>query len=91
MEDQMIEYNTDAEHPTPEQLLIRQAVDEGLTTKQKIIWEMYNYDKMTLREIADALEVHFTTIDEHIRMAEKKIVKWCSEHLEVYKTLKGDK
>jgi len=83
------EYNSSAEHPTPEQMLMRQAV-KALTPKQKKVWEMHNYDRLTQDQIATKLGVSQSTIAEHIRAIEKRIAKWCKANMGAYELLKDD-
>lgn len=77
------------EHPTPEQLLLRMAVDKALMNKQKKVWEMYNYDRLTHAEIAKKLKVTPSAITQQIKTIEKQLAKWISLHSEVYNTLKN--
>ena len=83
------EYDPGTEHPTPEQMLIRQAA-KYLTPKQKKVWEMHNYDRLTQDQIATKLGVSQSTIAEHIRAIEKRIAKWCKANMGTYLLLKHD-
>ncbi len=83
------EYNTDSEHPTPEQLLIRQAV-KFLTPKQKIVWELSNYDKLTQDDIAVKLSISQAAVSKHLSAIEKRIAKWVKSNMGAYNLLKSD-
>jgi predicted DNA-binding protein YlxM (UPF0122 family) len=76
-----------SEHPTPEQLLLRMAVDKALMNKQKKVWELYNYDRLTHAEIARKLKVTPSAVTQQIKTIEKQLTKWIQEHKEVYKVL----
>jgi DNA-directed RNA polymerase specialized sigma24 family protein len=83
------EYDPGREHPTPEQLLIREAA-KWLTTKQKRVWELHNYDKFTQDEIAKKLGVTQQAIQESVKAIEKRIAKWVKGNLGAYELLKAD-
>lgn len=83
------EYDPDSEHPTPEQLLVRQAV-KYLTAKQRAVWEYYNYDKLTQDEIAEKLGVTQQAVTKHIQACEKRIAKYCRDNMGAYQLLKGE-
>lgn len=83
------EYDVNSEHPTPEQLLVREAV-RFLTPKQRKVWEFYNYDKLTQDEIANKLNIAQPVVARHIKACEKRIAKWCQSNMGAYKLLKGD-
>ena len=83
------EYDISREQPTPEQLLVREAV-KYLTPKQRAVWEYYNYDRFTHDEIASKLRITQQAVQQRIAGAEKKIVKWVQSNLGTYKLLKGD-
>jgi RNA polymerase sigma factor (sigma-70 family) len=85
----MTEYNKDNEHPTPEQMLLRQAI-KYLTPKQKVIWEYHNYDRLTQDEIASKLKMTQQGVEGHIRRIEKRIAKYCKDNLGAYELLKSD-
>lgn len=79
--------NKGQEHPTPEQLMIRQAI-KLLTPKQQEVWEMWNFDRMTQDEIAERLGITRDAVKMRISGIEKKIVKYCRQRQEVYELLK---
>lgn len=74
-------------HPTPEQLLIREAV-KYLTPKQRKVWEYSNYDKLTQDEIAKKLKITQQAVTKHLQAIEKRIKKWCKSNMTAYKLLK---
>ena len=76
-------------HPSPEQLLIREAA-KYLTVKQKRVWELWNFDKLTQDEIATKLKVSQPMIAQHIAAIERRIARWCKANLGAYKLLKSD-
>lgn len=87
--DDLPEYDTSGnEHPTPEQLLFRMAVEKALLNDQRKIWEYYNYDRLTTVQIAKKMKVSKQAVSERIKTIEKQLVKWVKEHLEVYEALK---
>ena len=83
------EYDSSSEHPTPEQLLVREAV-KFLTPKQKKVWELYNYDRLTQDEIAKKLGVRQQTIQESIKGIEHRIAKWVKSNMGAYNLLKKE-
>ncbi len=80
-------YDETKEHPTPEQLLVREAT-KALTLKQRRIWDMHNYDKLTQDAIAKKLHISQQTVQEHIKACERRITKWCKDNIGAYKLLK---
>ncbi len=64
-------------HPSPEQLLLREAL-KRFTPKQKKIWEFHNYDRLTQDEIALKMKTSRQVIARHIKACEKKITKYVS-------------
>ena len=78
-----------AEYPTLEEVMIRQAVKK-LTEKQQLIWELYNYDRLTQDEMAEKLGVSRETVKSHVRSIERKIRRFCDEHKTVYAFLKEE-
>ena len=83
------EYDKSSEHPTPEMLLIREAV-KYLTPKQRAVWEYHAYDKLTQDEIAKKLKISQQMVTQHIQAAEKRIAKWCKSNMGAYNLLKQD-
>ncbi len=78
-----------AKHPTPEVLLIREAI-KYLTPKQRKVWEYHAYDKLTQDEIAHKLKIGQPRVAKHIQAAEKRITKWCKSNMGAYELLKSD-
>ena len=79
-------YDEACEHPTTEQLFIQMAV-KHLTRKQKKVWELHQYDRLTQDEIATKLGKKRTTVLTQIHQAERRIKKWCLAHMETYRVL----
>lgn len=77
------------EHPTPEQLLIRQAI-KYLTPKQKQVWELHNYDRLTQDEIAKKLNMKQPNVTISLKAIEKRIAKFVQHNLGAYELLKRD-
>ena len=75
-------------YPTAEEALFRMAIDRVLTNEQKKVWEYWNYDKLTQKEIAKKLNSEQSLIAKKIRTIEKQISNWCVEHMEIYKLLR---
>jgi len=69
--------------------LMREAVNKALMLRQRKIWEMYNYDRLTHEEIAKKLGVTRSAITQQIKVIENRITKWVKKHSEVYNTLSG--
>jgi len=83
------EYDPNSEHPTVEQMFIRQAI-KYLTAKQRAIWEYHNYDRLTQDEIAEKLHISQQAVQAHIHRIEKRIAKWCKSNMGAYKLLKTE-
>lgn len=84
------EYDSEGDaHPTPQQLLLRMAVDKALNPKQKRIWEYYNYDRLTTVEIGKLVGLDQSTISRNIKVIEKKLSRWCLDHKEFIKTMEA--
>lgn len=83
------EYDKSSEHPTPEMLLIREAV-KYLTPKQRAVWEYHSYDKLTQDEIAKKLKISQQMVAQHVAAAERRIAKWCKSNMGAYELLKSD-
>lgn len=81
------DYDPESEHPSPEELLIREAV-KWLTPKQRAVWEYYTYDRFTQDEIAQKLGKKRTTIETQIKQCETRIAKWCRSNMIAYNLLK---
>jgi RNA polymerase sigma factor (sigma-70 family) len=82
-------YDESREHPTPEQLLVREAT-KYLTPKQKRVWALYNFDRLTQEEIGAKLGISQQMVTQHIQAIEKRIAKWVSSNMGAYKLLKGE-
>ena len=82
------EYDSGSEHPSPEQMMIRNAV-KYLTPKQRKVWQLHNYDRLTQDEIGAKLGISHQTVAEHIKACEARITKWCNSNPILYKMLKG--
>lgn len=80
-------YDEACEHPTTAELFIAMAV-KHLTKKQKQVWELHQYDRLTQDEIATKLHKARTTIETQIHQCETRIKKWCLGHMETYELLK---
>lgn len=76
-------------HPSPELLLIREAV-KRLTKKQQYVWNLWNFDKLTQDEIAPKLNISQQAVSKRIKTIEKRISKWVKSNLGAYKLLKGE-
>lgn len=76
-------------HPTPEQLLIREAA-KCLTTKQKTVWELYNFDRYTQDEIAKKLGISQPVVAKHIKSIENRIKRWVKGNLAAYNLIKRE-
>ncbi len=83
------DYDKASEHPTPEMLLIREAV-KHLTPKQRKVWDYHSYDKLTQDEIGLKLKISQQMVTKHIKAAEKRITKWCKSNMGAYELLKTD-
>lgn len=81
--------NNGDKHPTPEVLLIREAV-KYLTKKQRQVWEYHAYDKLTQDEIAKKLKISQPMVAQHVAAAERRIAKWCKSNMGAYELLKSD-
>ncbi len=79
----------DNEHPRPEEIMVRQAV-RYLTPKQRKVWHLYNYDRLTQDEIATKLGKKRTTIETQIRQCEARIVRWCKSNMAAYNLIKQE-
>jgi|ERR1019366_2231838 DNA-directed RNA polymerase specialized sigma24 family protein len=83
------EYDVDSEHPSPEHLLIREAV-KALTLQQRRVWDMHNFDRLTQEEIGKKLGISHQGVAKHIKACETRITKWCNANMGAYKLLKHD-
>ena len=83
------EYDENREHPSVEEMFIRQAV-KYLTPKQRAVWEYHNYDRLTQDEIAEKLHISQPVVAKHIKAIEKRIAKWCKSNEGAYKMLKAE-
>lgn len=76
-------------HPSPEQSLLREAV-KRLTPKQRRIWDLHNFDRLTQEEIGKRLKITHQMVAKHIKACEKKITKWIKSNMGAYELLKHD-
>lgn len=81
------EYDTGSEHPTVEQLFIREA-SKHLTPKQRAIWEYHNYDRLSQDDIALKVGISQQAVSKTIRACEERIKKWCDYNNSVYNVIK---
>lgn len=81
------EYDSNKEHPTPEQVILREAT-KYLTREQRAIWEYHNYDQLTHEQIAEKLGVSHQNITKRIKVIEKKITKWVQSNMTAYNLIK---
>ena len=75
------------QHPTPEQLLVRMALEQ-LTPRQKQIWSLYNYDKLTQEEIATKLHIRRQVVQKTVNQITNKVKKFCKLNRGAYMLLK---
>jgi RNA polymerase sigma factor (sigma-70 family) len=85
----MKEYDSACEHPTIEQMFMRQAV-KYLTPKQKQVWELHNFDRLTQDEIGTKLGISHQAVCKHIRACEARITKYCRDNQGAYEVLKAE-
>lgn len=76
-------------HPSPEQLLVREAA-KHLTPKQKQVWELYNFDRLTQDEIGARLGITHQGVAKHIKAIEKRIKKWVAGNMAAYNLIKNE-
>lgn len=76
-------------HPTPEQLLVREAV-KYLTPRQKLVWTLYNYDRLTQDEIGTKLGITHQGVAKHIKAIERRIKKWVKGNMAAYNLIKAE-
>lgn len=62
--------------PSGEQILLDEAL-KLLTTKQRIIWDLYYKQEHTEEEIADQIGIAHQTVSKQLNAALKKIVTYC--------------
>jgi DNA-directed RNA polymerase specialized sigma24 family protein len=77
------------QHPTPEQLLVREAA-KYLTPRQKRVWALYNYDKLTQDEIGAELGISHQGVAKHIKAIEARIKKWVKGNMAAYNLIKAE-
>jgi DNA-directed RNA polymerase specialized sigma subunit len=91
MDDNIPEIDNGGEkHPSPEQLILREAVSKALMNKQQHVWEMYNYDRLTHAEIAKKLKVNTSSVTRQIKTIEKQLKKWIKKYNRVYEVLRKE-
>lgn len=81
------DFNIDAKHPTIQQTMFKMAL-ESLTVKQKRLWDMYAYDRLTQEEIAGKLGIKQQTVEQSIKRVETKIAKYVRHNRAAYMLLK---
>jgi DNA-directed RNA polymerase specialized sigma24 family protein len=81
------EYDNSREHPTVEQLFIKEAA-KHLTPRQKILWDYHNLDKLSQDEIAIKMGITQQAVSKHIRAIGDRIKKWCDYNQSVYQVIK---
>lgn len=80
-------YDNSSEHPTPEQLLVREAL-KTLTPKQTKVWQWFAYDRLTHKEIALNLGISRQAVTQMIEKIEYKVQKFCRQNRGAYMLLK---
>lgn len=83
------EYDSHRENPTTEELFIREAL-KHLSKEQRVIWELYAYDKLTQDEIAKKLGKAQSSIARRITTIEKQVAKWVKNNMGAYELLKKE-
>jgi DNA-directed RNA polymerase specialized sigma24 family protein len=81
------EYDERSEHPSVEQLLLREAI-RALTAKQRMAWEYHIYEKLTLDDIGLKMSISHQAVSGHIKAAEKRIKTFCKACGPAYKLLR---
>lgn len=84
------EYDSDREQPSPEQLLMKLAI-ERLNPKQRQIWDWYAYDQKSQEEIGQLLGIKQQAVQQRINVIENKIKKFVEQNLGSYMLLRLDK
>jgi len=79
---------TDHRYPTAEESMLRLALERTLSPKQKKMWEMWNFDKLTQPEIAKKLRMSQQAVSQQIKTIEKQAQKWIMSHQQLYGILK---
>lgn len=85
----MRSYDEKREHPTPEQVIIREAI-RRLTPKQRLIWEYYTYDQLTQDEIAVKLKISQPVVAKHIKACERSVIKYCKTNMTAYHLIRSE-
>jgi RNA polymerase sigma factor (sigma-70 family) len=73
--------------PNVEEMMIRMALEE-LTPRQRVIWELYNFDRFTQEEIAKKFGVRLRTIESTLTKITLKVAKWCKLNRGAYMLMK---
>jgi predicted DNA-binding protein YlxM (UPF0122 family) len=79
--------NLMSKQPKAEEILFRMAIDH-LTERQRKIWEMWNYDRLTQDEMALKLKIRRQSVAESISKIEDKIKKFVTINKGAYILLK---
>ena len=67
--------------PTPEQTLFRMAIERALSPLQSKIWEYWNYDRLTQKEISRRLRLGSASNAAHrIKTIERALERYCNAH-----------
>lgn len=82
-------YDENSECPSAEQAMLRQAA-RHLTSKQRQVWDLYNYDKLTQDEIGVKLGITHQGVAKHIKAIEKRVAKWCKSNMAAYNLIKQE-
>lgn len=83
------QYDSSKEHPKPEEMLLRQAI-KFLTPKQRMVWEYWNYDRLTQDAIAKKMKISQPMVVQHIQACEKRITKYCKANMGTFELLKQE-
>src|ERR1700690_4676551 len=82
--DEMIERKLSRMHPSPEEALLKMAIEKALNKRQREVWELYAYDRLTFEELGKKLKINRSSALRRIQTIEKKLKKYCLEHKKVY-------
>lgn len=76
-------------HPTPEQFLMQEAINE-LTPKQRKVWDLYNFEQLSIADIGRKLRIAPQGVSRHIKACETKIKKFVKQNMGAYNLLKSE-
>jgi predicted DNA-binding protein YlxM (UPF0122 family) len=77
------------EHPSPEQFLIREALNEFTSTQHKV-WDLYNFEQLSIADIGRKLRIAPQGVSRHIKACETKIKKYVRQNIGAYNLLKSE-